>query len=195
MDRRGFLLAVTSATAIGAGCSTPLTSSDMPSLGDPSVNNPEDGTYYYNFEDDDGDSAVNVDVSIEPRNSASNRAVVNLSMGPQPKWDTLSLRFALRAPADTSSGDSPARVLLEIPDAGPYPPFSLHVTDDGYRVVDLSGLDNSDFSNRTIPLRSAVVPRENVESLDIRFTGQYRNPEDKLRQASFSDHLSMPITR
>lgn len=78
---------------------------------------------------------------------------------------------------------------------GPYPPFSLRVTDEGYRVVELEGLVKAGLDGGRIQLQLAVIPRTTAKSLSIRFTALCRSPEGELAEASFTDRLSTVITQ
>jgi hypothetical protein len=149
--------------------------------------------YYYNFAHE-GDPAANIDVRVEPRSTPIEPAGLALSVGPQPGWESTALRLALRAPAGPQPGESPARILIEIADVAPYP-FSLRVTDDGYRVVELEGLAEAGLGGSTIPLQLEVVPETATEWLALRATTRWHSPDGTLVEASFTDRLSMPVTR
>jgi hypothetical protein len=110
---------------------------------------------------------------------------------PESGWETTALRFALRAPADPGPADGTARVFLEVPDGGPYPPFSLRVTEEGYAVVETDGLAEAGLGTSTLPLALVVVPREPVEPLSVRVTATVRSPEDIVAEASVADGLVM----
>lgn len=104
------------------------------------------------------------------------------------------IRFALRAPADSTPGEPSARLQLAVADAASYP-LSFRVTDRGYRVLELEGLEEAGLGISTIPLRLEAVLLTAAESLSLRSTTRWRGPEGRLMEAAFTGHLVMPITR
>jgi hypothetical protein len=192
MRRRTFLSAVgATGTVAVSGCSS--LSSEPVSLGSPTVENPDEGVYFYDF-DHNGDPAANVDVQIEPRSTPAEQAGVVLSVGPQAEWTCTMIEFALRVPTDSMPGEPSARFQLAVADAASYP-LSFRLTDRGYRVLELEGLEDAGLGTSTIPLQLEVVPLTAAESLSLRSTTRWRSPEGRLMEATFTDRLVMPITR
>lgn len=192
MNRRQYLSGIGIAGSIAiAGCSSGTT--DPVSLGSPTVENADEGVYFYNFTHD-GEPAANVDVQIAPRSTPSERAGLVLSVGPQTEWESTMIRVALRAPADSAPGEPSARFLLAVADGASYP-LSFRVTDNGYRILELDGLADAGLGESTIPLQLEVVPQSTAESLSIRSTTRWRSPEGVLMEASFTDRLPMPVTQ
>jgi hypothetical protein len=193
MNRRQFLsgIGIAGVGVIG-GCSS--LASGPRSLDDPTVDNPEEGTYYYNFFHD-GDHAADVDVKVYPRSTPSDPAGVALSVGPGADgWESSTLQFALRAPANAAPSSSSARILVDIADMAPYP-HSLRVTDEGYRVLELKRLAETDRGDSTIPLQLRVIPDTPIQSLSFRSTTRWHSPQGALMEGSFTDRLSMPVTQ
>jgi hypothetical protein len=181
----------TAGIATICGCNS--ISSESVSLESPTVKHPEEGDYYYNFAHE-GDAVGNVDVTIESRSTLNEPARIVLSAGPQSKFENSKFQFALRAPADMEPSDQSARFFVEMADSASYP-LSLRVTDREERVLKLEELAEAGYDNATIPLQMEVMPQAAVESLALRSTTRWRGPEGTLFEATFTDRLSMPVTR
>ena len=160
MDRRQFLNGIgTAGVLVTAGCSSPV--SGPTALSSPTIENPERGRYYYNVAHE-GDPVASVDVTIDTRSTPGERAGVVLSAGPESGSTSATFEFALRAPTP-SPGEQPARIMVNVADTARYP-LSLGVTDEGYRLLELDGLEAAGHGDATIPLQLAVVPHSATSS-------------------------------
>jgi hypothetical protein len=162
VNRRGFVAAGTGTLAALAGCSLGSVGSHEP-LGPPTVERPDAGTRYYDFERA-GDPALDIDVGVPgARGDAGAPAGVVLEVTPYGDRRTTDVRWDLRAPPGDPPGTPPARVFATATSAGA---VTVDPAEDGATAVVAEGLS----TGSTLVIRARVVPRAPVARLAVRAT-------------------------